>query len=667
MPNATAPEPARFVPAGHIVAEALEALRISEPMTVSECARRYRHLDNPGGGYTGPWTFERVEFLERPMDCLHVDSGYSTVAVMGPAQTFKSSIGDNWVLHTVICDPADMIQLMPDKDIMRSYVISQINKMIRGAPEMKRRQLPTASADNIFSKEFQGANLFFVWPVASQLRARPVPRYRVDDYDSVPEDIDGEGNAIALLEGRQATFEGYEMGYVNSSPARGPDRGIEAVAAAGTDERWFVDCLHCAAPFELAALGVLQFDRAGSTDDARRTATVDCPDCGVAHEQIDKPALMKTGRWVGKGQTAVTGGVEGELAPNRIASFRFDGLMGARSWPAIAARLRAAELTFEQTQDEGELRAVTNTWVGANYKSRLSGAEPVTADDLAVRVAAAEYRMGEVPPGVVCLTAAVDVQGSRFAVLVMGHGIGFESWVIDRFDILALDDGMTAIDPDGRPEHWGVLLNKVMWRKYRVQGAAAADVPVLNTAIDTGGQPGVTDNAFAFWYTALRAGVSRRAITLIKGGNNPRARLLPPPTADTKRKVGRRDPDSELFVPNVSRFKDMIDVRLRREDAGPAFIHWPADIDPKYLEEATAETKESGEWVRLKGRPNETWDLLVYNTVAITRLGGADSSMRWVPHWARPVGAPETHPRSPETPPPPPPARRSSAFERRGL
>jgi phage terminase large subunit GpA-like protein len=584
---------------------------------------------------------------------------------MGPAQSGKSEVGNNWQLHSVVCDPADMITVGPDKDVMRSYVVSQINKMIRLSPELKRRQLQTPSADNIFSKEFQGCTWFFAWPVPAQIRMRPVPRFRVEDYDVIPTDIGGEGNVIMLLTGRQTTFEGYELGYVNSSPALGVERGIEALVATGTDERWFVDCLHCAAPFDLAFGNCLHFERGGTADDARESAAVACPECGGLIEHADKSALMATGRWVGEGQTAVTGGVEGDLRDVRVASFRIDGLMGFASWGRIAELYRAAELTFEATQDEFDLRAVVNSRIGVNYRSRLAGAEPVSADELTARAAASDYRMGEVPPGVVCLTAAVDVQGNRFEVMVMGWGVGFESWVIDRYPILALDDGTSAIDPGGRPEQWGVLLNKVIWRKYRLRGSDSADVPIMTTAIDTGGMDGVTNNAFAFWYTALRAGVQRKSITLIKGGNNPRARLLPPPTIDTRRKSGRRDPDSELFVPNVHRFKDMIDVRMRRSGDGPTFIHWPADIGPEYLKEATAETKESGAWTRIKGRANETLDLLVYNAVALTRLGAADSSMRWVPHWAMPPGVVVSGDAPVRTSAPP--AAPSTSFKRRGL
>lgn len=643
-------EPIRFAPAGPVIANALDAARWAEPMTVSEAALKYVVLDNPGGGYSGPWTFDRAPYLRRPMDCLTVDSGYWMTAVMGPSQCGKSKAGDVFQLYSTVVDPADIIAVWPDKDIARSYVTSQINKMIRLSPELRERQLATPSADNIFSKEFAGSNWFHAWPVPAQLRARPVPRFRVEDYDAVPEDIGGgakargEGSVIMLLTGRQTTFEGSEIGYVNSSPALGATRGIEALVAGGTDESWFVDCLQCEYPFDLA-WERLQFDGGGSAEDAARSALLVCPDCGGAHDWPSKQSLMVTGRWVGRGQTAVPRGVDGELADARVAGFRITGLMGFASFGRLAELHRSAELTFEATQDEGELLAFFQSRQGINYKSRLDAADPVTADELAQRAATSGYAMGTVPPGVIGLTASVDVHGKRFEILVQGWGLEFESCIIDRFAIIALDDGQTAINPGDHPEHWRVLLQKVIWRTYPLATDPERSVAIISTAIDTGGMDGVTDNAFEFFYAAVRLGVPPAAITMIKGGNNPKGRLLPEPTIDAKRKKRKSDPDAALFVPNVHRYKNMIDARLRRADPGPGHIHLPRDMPMDSIAEITAEEKRDGLWHRNSGEANETWDLLVYNAVVVTRFAGRDGAMAWVPKALR---APEQAAVSPD-------------------
>ena len=636
MQSRLPPEPALFAHPAVVVAEALAELRVPERLTISEAALRHRVLDNPGGGYSGPWTFDRAPYVRRPMDCLQVDSGYSMVAVMGPGQCAKSEIGNNWMLHTVVCDPADMIFVGPDKQILGSYMVSQVNKMIRLAAAMKVRQLHAAGADNIFQKQFKGCTFYAAWPVKSQLRARPLPRFRVDDYDAIPENIEGEGNVLVLLAGRQTTFEGFTMGYVNSSPALGVERGIEKLVASGTDERWHVDCLHCRKAFALE-FERLDFKRDGTPEEAKATAVVVCPSCGGIHEQKDKTPLMASGRWVGAGQTIdESGAMVGARRQTEIASFRFDGLMGFASWGRLALIYRSAELTFELTQDEDDLRAAENAHNGRNYKSRIAGAEPIEPSELEARCLESEYEIGTVPDWCLCLTAAVDVQGNRFEVEVVGWGPEWQSARVDRFPILALDDGETRINPGRTPEHWDCLIDRVIWRRYPVAGMPEMSLPVMVTAIDTGGLEGVTDNAFAFWNRAMKKGVPATGITLIKGGNNPKARLLPPPHPDAKRKGAKGAPDPELFVPNVNRIKTIIDTRLRRQEMGSGYMAMPQGFALEYIEELTAEAKVDGLWTRKPGRANESLDLEVYNYTNMIRLGGSDGSLAWVPLWARP-------------------------------
>jgi phage terminase large subunit GpA-like protein len=197
-----------------------------------------------------------------------------------------------------------------------------------------------------------------------------------------------------------------------------------------------------------------------------------------------------------------------------------------------------------------------------------------------------------------------------------------------------------------------VLHGKVLSRSYPMAGAPSLRMKILNTAVDTGGMDGATDNAFAWWHAMVKGDVGSgrpplppTAITLFKGGNNPKGKLLPPPTVDAKRQI-KGAPQAELYVPNVHRIKDIADVRLKRVEDGPGFIGFPNDVDPAYLAELKAESLQNGLWVREPHRANETWDLYVISYTVVLRFGGNDSSFAWVPEWARP---PKEAPRRLET------------------
>jgi phage terminase large subunit GpA-like protein len=646
-------EPPRFADARVAVRRAFREVLFPEKLTVLEAANKHRNLRNPGG-YSGSWkdSPESDDHLDDPMNALAMSDPCTIVAVIGPSQTGKSEIGNNWQVHSVLYDPADIGFWLCDKNLIHSYVTTQIDKLLDECPDVKARQQAGASADNIHLKQFKGCDWHFLWPTGPNFRARPFSRGRLDDYDDFDDDIGGQGDAVSLFKGRTNSFLSYGWKlYVNSSPKKGAKKGIEPLVAGGTSKKRWVDCLHCSEPFQLCHER-LSFDRSGTVVEARNSACVVCPTCGGVHVQTDKPMLLATGRWIGKGETAVSlstgsnGGKVGELEPNTVDSYWFEGIFGFAPWPDLAERERQAELAFEEHQDEEPLRAYWNTQVGRNYVSKSSGDAPVSEDALIERAKASTYRMGEVPDGVVALTATVDLGQDRFSVLVAGHGVGNRAWIIDRFDILTLDDGITKLDPFRRREHWAVLYEKVLRRTYPLQRDPSLRMRILNTGVDTGGQDDATDNAYDWWGDMMtgdrrsgRPALPATVITLLKGGNRPKGRLLPPPTVDAKRQMDGA-PECELWVPNVNRLKDMLDYRLRRPEPGASFVALPREFGERpgdrFVKELRAEEKVEGQWQKGEGVRNETWDLLVYSLAVMLRLVGLDQNLTKVPLWARP-------------------------------
>ena len=657
MVDVSAAAPLAFADAGMLVADCLSELRFPAKVSISKAARLHRYLNNPGA-YSGRWGEgpHYVDHLDRVMDCLGKESIYREVVVMGPSQVGKSEIGNNWQLHNVIYDPSDLLFVMPDRTSLDQYSQTQFNKMIENAVHADGR--PGAMQERLLSntlnlKRFRGADHYLLWPTGTTFRAKPFALGRLDDFDEIPTDIADQGDALALFYGRMGSFDAYggTMVYVNSTPKLGVNAGIEALVAAGTDERLWVDCLMCGDPFALY-LDRLQYEGEGSPLDAAESAVVLCPnpECGGVHVQRDKRALLQTHRWVGRGEQACSRaddpvGKVGELTRNARAAFRLSGLFGFRPWSKIAELGRQADIKFEVEQDDGGLKTFDQTIEGRNYVPRHRGEAPIGQTELQARALASPYVLGEVPPGIEVLIAAVDQQGNRFEVAVWGFGQGFRAALIDRFNIKAIEvEGQRprGLKPFTRAEDFAAIHKYVMQNTYPLAGAPHLRMKLLNTVLDTGGLDNATDNAFAWWHAMVkgdpgagRPPLSPDAITLFKGGNVLKGRLLPPPTADAKRQI-KGAPQAELFIPNVNRIKDILETRLNRRDDGPGYISFPRDTDPAHLAELKAETKVGEIWVRTPHTANETIDLYVMAYTALIRFGDRDASLGWVPAWARP-------------------------------
>ena len=621
--------------------------RLPPPTTGADILRRQAHNVRPklkttvslwaiaNRGYdptTLPWQPEIMDTLSDP--------DVAEVGMIKPSQCGGTEIGLAWMGWIVDTDPSDSLVCQPDQNMAGIFSKTRLAPLIDETPAVKRKLKPSPDANAIHLKLFQGMTMAAVWPVPSQFTQRPVRYGWLDDYDQYDEDIGsskdkgGQGSGIGLLEGRNTSHEGREKKFVSSSPAREDGGGIEAFVEGGTDERLHPACPSCGEQWEIDILRDLHFDRKGSADDAEASAHVICGVNGCVLLPQDRRAVL---------DSLIALPHHGFVAANPKASkrrrtFRVDGLMALTSWPKLARLWREAMLAWELRQDESDLRTFYNTKAGKNYRSQASGEKPIAVEDLKAR-RAARWKLGTVPPGPQVINILIDVQHDRFEGGAVGYAKDGERWLIDRFAIDVLDDGLTQVSPFIHVDHWKVLLG-LFDRKYPMvddDGTVVGHAPVLSVTIDTGGSDQKGDQATAgakwFWNAARALGIHPSRITLIKGGSKPTGKLMPPGEfADQKAKGGAKRGSVRLWIPNVHKIKNILDARLRRKNKGAGYVHLPNDLSDDHIEEITAEELKKGKWTKLRAR-NETLDILVYAEAAILKPPFAQSrtDMRWVP------------------------------------
>ncbi|HHL2713233.1 TPA: terminase gpA endonuclease subunit, partial [Yersinia enterocolitica] len=382
---------------------------------------------------------------------------------------------------------------------------------------------------------------------------------------------------------------------------------------------------------------------------ASRDAHLVCPSCqGVITSDL-KDELNKKGIWLREGEHSdPNGGITGTPRQSRIASFWMEGpAAGYQTWAQMIFRLLTAEQEFEATGSEETLKAVTNTDCGIPYLPR-SSVEQRQSETLMIR--AEDVTKRTVPDGVHFLIATVDVQGGknrRFVVQVIGYGTQGERWIVDRYNIkqsmrVGPNGESLPIDPAGYLEDWDLLRSDVLDKEWPLHSNPNVSLPVLAMAVDSGGEDGVTGNAYGFWRQCRRDGVHKR-VFLFKGDSTTRSKLITKALPDNTDRPNRRAEAGgvvPLYLLQTNQLKDRISNALQRETPGANYVHFPAWLGEWFYDELTYEERGSdGKWTKPGKGANEAFDLMVYAHALVILKGYEKINWEKPPPWARPIDA----------------------------
>lgn len=601
-------------------------LRLAPPrrIAVSQAAIESVRVATPSG--SSVWDADLTPYMLEPLDRLS-SRKYEAVVFVGPARSGKTqALVDGWLAYMATCDPGDALLYFATEANALDYSRRRLRRLLDNSPQLSAIKSPRGHDNNMTSISLRHGMLITLgWPTSSQLAQKDARYVALSDYDSMPDDVGGEGSPFDLARKRVQAMLSSGMAMAESSPKRPivvsdwrpstpheappTDGGILSLYNRGTRHRWYWCCLHCGKPWEAPALP--DYDEVEDIAEAAASAHVACPHCGGVHQPHDKRALQQTGRWVADEST------DGAT----IASYWVKGCAAAfQPWPSLVRNFLAAKRTYEQSGQEEALRTTTNVDQGLPYLPR-SMRTSRTVDQLYQRTD--QWGERTVPEGVKFLIAAVDVQANRFVVQVFGRGDDGERWLIDRYDITHSSTRVTRtgdhlpLDPAGYLEDWQTLIPIAQVGYPLAEDESRQMIPRL-VGIDSGGasKPGkvsVTSRAYDFWRQMVKAKVPN--FRLLKGHSGGEGKPLVWRTfPDSKRKdrAAGAHGDIPIHWVNTLLLKDALDVDFARDEPGPGYIHLPEWIGKDVLAELCAEVRGPKRWERTG--PNEAWDLFVYES-----------------------------------------------------
>ncbi len=572
--------------------------------SVSEWADTYRIISQ-GNAEPGRWRTSRAEYQREIMDAF-TQAGIHRVVVKSAAQIGKSDIMNNVIGRFAHLDPAPIMMIQPTIDMAQDYSKSRIAPMLRDTKVLNnlfytvkdKEEFGTAKTrdgnNTILSKMFPGGRLIMCGSNSpAGLASRPVRVLLADEVDRFQPSAGTEGDPVDLASKRMTTFWNHVSGLFSTPTTEGASR-IETEYLAGTQEEWRHRCPNCGEYHVLRHTDMECPDMQESRDkDGNKTYILHevfwrCPECGFKFDERTMKAAPQ--KYVVQNPIAIENGTR---------SFFVNGF--SSPWLTWAGIMKEWYIARGDPMRE---QVVVNTRFGETY--HLIGAY----DDETQFMRRREMYDGELPHGVLLLTAAVDVQGNRLEYEICGWGFGEECWGIQK--------GVIPGNPD-HPKVWK-LLDGILDRPYHF--ANGDELKILRTFIDTGGLS--TQSVYQY----CQKNLYKQRIGIKGYANKPGIPLVYKTTRDRK---GYNIP---LQFLGVNDGKQQVMTRLGMEKPGPQFFHFPLDddhmgkrgYDQLYFKGIIAEQRKivtRGGLVQVIWEPikrdirNEPLDLRVYNLACL--------------------------------------------------
>ncbi|MBL7233370.1 terminase gpA endonuclease subunit [Komagataeibacter oboediens] len=645
----------RFADPRAVISNAIKAFLPPEQIDVADYAALHRYLDNRGGGYVGRWSHDEAPYLVGPMRALS-SRNHLTTAVVGPARSGKTAIGQNWMCQSIDADPADMLVYSATDAMIEEYVKAEINPLIDSHKRLKDKQGKLPRDNSMHFKKFTGMWVQFLAASYRNLIQKSAPRIIITELDAC------DGNAYELASVRRQSFMYESMVLAESHPdmaaGANPDKWTAGVMSLYRDSDrhiWYWPCPNCNAYSSPNPMGqrVMTLDWPADTplDEIKEAARLVCPCCGSLIEDKWRRAMNRDGVWVGAGQTiSKSGDISGELVAKEIAGFWITGAMSPfviGGIGSLAYEMEKARRAVENGEEEAvqKLKDVTVKRWGLPFEPPKSVGS-IDANVIADR-AEQSLTLGTVPPDVRFLTGSVDVQARHFEGFVRGWGKDGESWVIDYFKMPA--------DPATSPDDWDALLVRLYAHVYPLADNPRKGMKILAAGYDSGGQDGVTLQAYDAWRRARKRGHvrflgkvdGRDAWTLLplKGASGINAPSLLVTYPETQRKdrfaAARGDVPLGIFNPNTA--KDVVALQLQKAETGPLYVHFPAalragEAPHPFFDQLVAENRlANGRWEKpTSSTRNEALDLMVMTNVMANLHGLRRLDWTSPPSWAAP-------------------------------
>lgn len=536
--------------------------------------------------------------------------------VVTAAQAGKTDLLLDVVGWRLAQKPAPILYVGPTKQFLTEQFEPRIMLLLDEAPSLAdkvaRGKRMTKTRKIIGGVPFRLAHA----GSSSALKSDPAALALVDEYDEMLANVKGQGDPLGLVERRGDTYADFCCA-VTSTPRKGiveatiqdkhsglyfwADAPAEDIYESpiwrlwqqGSRHHWSWPCPHCADYF-IPRFSLLHWDKALQPIEAAQTVHLICPGCGGIIDDDHKSYMNASGLFVAPGQRIEGGQIIGDPTTTDTLSYWVSGL--ASPFVSFGDRVKSYLQAVEMA-DPAMVQTAVNAGFGELYTP--GGADLKDWHRVAQR--RLTHRYGEVPDGVIRLSAAVDVQGNGFYYSIRGWGARATSWQIESGELAGYTD---------QPEIWNDLAETLT--------QAYGDLHIMLALIDTGFRPNKpnsgSDNVT---YEFCRR--FRRFVRPAKGWASLSAPIMRGKTHVTL--PGQKSEwNLELVRLDTDFWKQRLHERLAWPEDQPGGFWLSADATEDYCRQLVSETRQvapSGraDWIQV-GKRNHYLDCEAMNEAA---------------------------------------------------
>ena len=585
-----------------------------------------RRVMPAGSPMPGPMDVGYTPYFIEVMDAMGPYSGVSTVSVCKGVQIgATANCAENVIAYYMDANPQEILYASATDGLLEKWtkrlepLIDSCgfrHKISAQVENTKTRK----SGDKTYSKEYAGGSLSMSsLQSPAALRSESKRVVIVDEIDGAPAKLTtGEGSPLFVLQGRAAAFGARSKFMEFSTPSTFEASVIWKRFEQGDQRKYFVPCPHCG-EYQVLIFEQLRPEYQADTLDR---AWYECEKCAGRIENYHKTELLARGKWRATAQPRT----------KNHRSYHISTLyspVGMMNWTQVYQK------HLDSIDDPAQRPTFQNLYLGLPYKEE--GSRPDIKRVIALR---GNYLSGEVPEGVLYLTAAADVQRGaekyqnmtgdelaaeiarieksgrdpwksklpRIELEVYGTGKNYQSWSIDYLVFYGHTTSGGYVGAFEKMYEWG--LKGMTYR--RRDGVEFNIMTVLVDATDGVTQPAVYDFCERFGpatYPTINA-------SSLKLKQDPTLDPETQRTRDRYRLTKGAHGGGRVTISTVHYKKALYQrLNIRRNltvRQPPGFCEFPRNRPDHYFAMLTAEEMRIDGTFYNGGRPNEALDCRVY-------------------------------------------------------